>query len=111
MKDSLRQKNAYHFPLLNTFNCEDKEVTKYSAETEKLLRAFSERFEYLKKYEKSFRIFAYPFDFVPEDAPEYLQLELIDPQVNTERKSLFYKLLRINCSFIETMFRKVNFRI
>ena len=86
----LASKNAYHFPLLNTFNCEDKDVTKYSAETEKLLRAFSERFEYLKKYEKSFRIFACPFDFVPEDAPEYLQLELIDLQVNTERKSLFY---------------------
>ena len=88
----LASKNAYHFPLLNTFNCEDKDVTKYSAETEKLLRAFSERFEYLKKYEKSFRIFAFPFDFVPEDAPEYLQLELIDLQDNTERKSLFYTI-------------------
>ena len=88
----LASKNAYHFPFLNTFNCEDKDVSKYSAETEKLLRAFSERFEYLKKYEKSFRIFACPFDFVPEDAPEYLQLELIDLQVNTERKSLFYTM-------------------
>ena len=105
----LASKNAYHFPLLNTFNCEDKDVTKYSAETEKLLRAFSERFEYLKKYEKSLCIFACPFDFVPEDAPEYLQLELIDLQVNTEQKSLFYTME--NCSFIETMFRKVNFRI
>ena len=47
----LASKKAYHFPLLNTFNCEDKDVTKYFAETEKLLRAFSERFEYLKKYE------------------------------------------------------------
>ena len=84
--------NAYHFPLPNTFNCEDKDVTKYSAETEKLLQAFSERFEYLKKYEKSFRIFACPFDFVLKDAPEYLQLELIDLQVNTERKSLFYTM-------------------
>ena len=88
----LASKNAYHFPLLNTFNCEDKDVTKYSAETEKLLRAFSERFEYLKKYEKSFCIFTCPFDFVPKEAPEYLQLELIDLQVNTERKSLFYIL-------------------
>ena len=86
----LASKNAYHFPLLNTFNCKDKDVTKYSAETEKLLQAFSERFEYLKKYEKSFRIFACPFDFVPEDPPEYLQLELIGPQVNTEQKLLFY---------------------
>ena len=88
----LASNDAYHFPLLNTFNCEDKDVTKYSAETEKLLRAFSERFEYLKKYEKSFRIFACLFDFVPEDAPEYLQLELIDLQVNTEGKSLFYTM-------------------
>ena len=80
----LASNNAYHFPLLNTFNCEDKDVTKYSAETEKLLRVFSKKFEYLKKYEKSFHIFACPFDFVPEDTPEYLQLELIDLQVNTE---------------------------
>ena len=29
---------------------------------------------------------------MPEDAPEYLQLELIDLQVNTERKSLFYTM-------------------
>ena len=50
----LASKNAYYFPFLNTFNCEDKDVTKYSAETEKLLRAFSERFEYLKKYKKHF---------------------------------------------------------
>ena len=88
----LGSKNAYHFPFLNTFNCKDKDVRKYSAETEKLLRAFSERFEYLKKYEKSFRIFACSFHFVPENAPEYLQLELIDLQVNTERKSLFYTM-------------------
>ena len=88
----LASKNAYHFPLLNTFNCEDKDITKYSTETEKLLRAFSERFEYLKKYEKSFCIFACPFDFVPTEGPEYLQLELIDLQVNTERKSLFYTM-------------------
>ena len=79
----LASKIAYHFPLLNTFICKDKYVTKYSAETEKLLRAFSKRFEYLKKYEKSFQIFACPFDF---------ELELIDLQVNTERKSLFYTM-------------------
>ena len=29
---------------------------------------------------------------MPEEAPEYLQLELIDLQVNTERKSLFYTM-------------------
>ena len=29
---------------------------------------------------------------MPEDAPEYLQLELIDLQVNTEGKSLFYTM-------------------
>ena len=40
----------------------------------------------------SFYIFACPFDFVPEDVSEYLQLELIDLQVNTERKSLFYTI-------------------
>ena len=29
---------------------------------------------------------------MPEKAPEYLQLVLIDFQVNTERKSLFYTM-------------------
>ena len=29
---------------------------------------------------------------MPEEAPEYLRLELIDLQVNTERKSLFYTM-------------------
>ena len=88
----LASKNAVHFPLLTAFNREDKHVTKYSAEIQKLVQAFSERFEYLKKYEESFRISACPFDFVPEDAPENLQLELIDLQANTERKSLFHTM-------------------
>ena len=86
----LASKNAVYFPLLTAFNREDKDVTKYSAEIQKLVQAFSERFEYLKKYEESFRIFACPFDFVPEDAPENMQLELINLQANTERKSLFH---------------------
>ena len=85
----LTSKNAVHFPLLTAFNREDKNVTKYFAEIQKLVQAFSEMFEYLKKYEESFRIFACLFDFVPEDAPENLQLELIDLQAITERKSLF----------------------
>ena len=91
----LASKNAVRFPLLTAFNREDKEVTKYFAEIQKLVQAFSERFEYLKKYEESFRMFACPFDFVPEDAPENLQLELIDLQANTERKSLFHAMNKL----------------
>ena len=32
----LASKNAFHFPLVNTFNCENKDITKYFAEIEKL---------------------------------------------------------------------------
>ena len=106
----LASKNAVHFPLLTAFKCEGKDIAKHSAEMQKLIQAFSKGFEYLKKYEKSFRIFACPFDTAPKDAPENLQLELIDLQVNAEQKLLLYYKLRINCNFIGIVFRKMNFR-
>ena len=84
----LTSENAVHFAHLNSFNCDNKDFTKYSGEITKLVKAFQERYAYLRKFDQLFKIFVCPFDAVIE-APDNLQLELIDLRTSTELKSLF----------------------
>ena len=88
-KRQLTSENAVHFPLLYSFNCDNKDFTKYSGEITKLVKAFQERYAYLRKFDQLFKIFVCPFDAVIEEAPDNLQLELIDHRTSTELKSLF----------------------
>ena len=90
-KSQLKSKNAFHFPLLNSFKSDSKDFCKYANEITKLLKAFQERFAYLQKFDNLFKIFMCPFDIPVEKAPEYLQLELIDLQSSTELKHLFQR--------------------
>jgi hypothetical protein len=79
-----------HFLTLNeraksvSFNAE-----KYATEVGVLRREFKSRFRDFGKHEKSFRMFASPFEGNVETVPEYFQMDLINLQSREEMKSKF----------------------
>ena len=57
---------------------------------------FANRFSDLRKYEPAFRLFANPMDFNVANAPEYLQMELIELQCSSEQRTRFKNMELIN---------------
>ena len=91
-ENQLQSKNAAYFPLSNSFKCGSEDVSEYADQITPLLKAFQERYALLNKFENLFNIFMCPFNFAIEQAPEILQLELIDLQASTELKHLFCRI-------------------
>ncbi|GFY35133.1 general transcription factor II-I repeat domain-containing protein 2A [Trichonephila clavipes] len=83
----LRSNNLIHFPLLNDYKSDHKNLFKYSTEIGKLFEEFNTRFSYIQKFEEMFAIFLAPFNAEVDSAPPNLQMELIELQSSIELKS------------------------
>ena len=86
----LKQQNCAHFPTLNANQPID--VTYYSTFISDLSVQFDIRFADVEKYQREFSYFASPFDVNYIEAPEEMQLELIELQNSVELKSRYRDL-------------------
>ena len=86
----LKQQNCAHFPTLNANQPID--VTYYSTFISDLSVQFDIRFADVEKYQREFSYFASPFDVNYIEAPEVMQLELIELQNSVELKSRYRDL-------------------
>ena len=50
-ESQLQSKNAVHFPLLNSFKCDSKDVSKCADQITQLLKAFQERYALLNEFD------------------------------------------------------------
>ncbi|GFS78745.1 general transcription factor II-I repeat domain-containing protein 2B [Trichonephila clavipes] len=87
-ENQLRSNNLIHFPLLNDYKSDHKNLFKYSTEIGKLFVEFNTRLSYVQKFEELFAIYLAPFNVEVESAPPNLQMELIELQSSIELKSL-----------------------
>ncbi|GFY06018.1 general transcription factor II-I repeat domain-containing protein 2B [Trichonephila clavipes] len=87
-ENQLRSNNLMHFPLLNDYKSDHKNLFKYSMEIGKLFEEFNTRFSYIQKFEEMFAIFLAPYYVEVESAPPNLQMKLIELQSNIELKSM-----------------------
>ncbi|KAG0433364.1 General transcription factor II-I repeat domain-containing protein 2A [Dictyocoela muelleri] len=83
----IRAKNCHHFPTLSKH--ENIPYNYYGDELHKLAENFAVRFVDFKNKETKFTIFAHPLGADVYNAPQNLQLELIDLQADFELKSKF----------------------
>ncbi|XP_070409546.1 general transcription factor II-I repeat domain-containing protein 2A-like [Nothobranchius furzeri] len=82
--------NTVHFPTLQE---QKPDVTsEYAIECAKLIQAFDNRFQDVKRIQKELDIFATPFNVQPFDVPGNLQMEIIELQNNTELKAKYNNL-------------------
>ena len=75
-KLQLKNNNFFHFPSLNSQNNADG--NKYARIISNLQENFESRFGDFRHQQQSFEIFAQPFSFDAQYAPQELQLELVD---------------------------------
>ena len=80
----LRNGNTFHFPTLAN-HCK-ADCTSYADELILINKEFISRFQDFRSQETNLRIFSSPFDFNVDQAPEELQMELIELQGNEDLK-------------------------
>ena len=83
----MKESNCIHFPTLRSHQPCD--VSCYTEFISPLIDRFNTRFADMEKHRKYFSYFATVFDVEIGDAPENLQMELIELQSSNELKSRF----------------------
>ncbi|KAI6653051.1 general transcription factor II-I repeat domain-containing protein 2B-like [Oopsacas minuta] len=86
-KLQLKNNNFSHFPALKSQDSADG--NKYAEINSNLQENFDTRFGDFRNQQQSFKIFAQPFSFELQYAPQELQLELIDLQSSIDLKADF----------------------
>lgn len=84
-----------HFPLLKQKTISGKMAEKYKAQLDSLVVEFETRFQDFKNLEPLFNILSSPFSTEADSAPEDIQLELLDLQVNYDLKEKFKSVVNL----------------
>lgn len=90
---SQAQPNTTHFPSLQEImtrfpqNRISAQIKRYSTDISSLVEEFQQRFRDFAAIEKDIMFFSSPFSVDPDDAPDHLQLELIELQCDAEWRS------------------------
>ena len=104
----LRSGNTFHFPTLAN-HCK-ADCTSYADELVLIHKEFISRFQDFKSQEANLRIFSSPFDVNVEEAPEELQMELIELQGNEDlrRGMRDYSLLEFYKNLCKEAFPRIT---
>lgn len=105
-ESQLKTGQAVHFPTLNLLNKKNN-FDNYAKELQSISKEFTTRFEDFRKKDSLLEIFHSPMDFNVENAPDYLQLDLIEFQSNLNFKSLFKSMPLLE--FYQTTVTKEKF--
>uniref|UniRef100_A0A3B3DZF4 SPIN-DOC-like zinc-finger domain-containing protein n=1 Tax=Oryzias melastigma TaxID=30732 RepID=A0A3B3DZF4_ORYME len=90
--------NAAHFPLLQEAmtslpqNSAAAQMRKYAADVASLAGEFQQLLQEFAAIEKEITLFSSPFSVRPDDAPDHLQMELIELQCDVECRSRHQQL-------------------
>ena len=71
-------------------------MRRYAADISSLAEEFQQRFQDFEAIEKEVTLFSSPFSVVPDNAPDHLQLELIELQCDAECRSCHQQLPHVN---------------
>ncbi|KAG7482029.1 hypothetical protein JOB18_011151 [Solea senegalensis] len=82
------------FPL-NNFRAQLRRLSE-KADVSSIVEEFQRRFRDFAAIEKDITLFSSPFSVNPDDAPDHLQLELIELQCDTECRSRHLQLPLVN---------------
>uniref|UniRef100_A0A8D2LVJ3 Uncharacterized protein n=1 Tax=Varanus komodoensis TaxID=61221 RepID=A0A8D2LVJ3_VARKO len=99
---SQMQPNTTHFPSLQEImtsfpqNNMSAQIRRYEADISSLAEEFQQRFRDFAAIEKEIMLFSSPFSVDPDDAPDHLQLELIELQCDVECRSRHQQLPLVN---------------
>ncbi len=99
---SQTQPNTIHFSALqeivNSFPQDNisAQTRRYAADIASLAGEFKRRFQDFAAIEKEIRLLSSPFSVDPDDAPDQLQLELIELQCDSEWRSRHQQLSLVN---------------
>nr|DBA20368.1 TPA: hypothetical protein GDO54_017157 [Pyxicephalus adspersus] len=99
---SQTQPNTIHFPalqeIMNSFSQDNISVqmSRYAADIASLAGEFKRRFQDFASIEKEISLFSSPFSVDPDDAPDQLQLELIELHCDSELRSRYQQLSLVN---------------
>lgn len=99
---SQTQPNTAHFSalqeIMNSFPQDSisAQTRRYAADMASLAGEFKRRFQDFAAIEKEIRLFSSPFSTDPDDAPDQLQLELIELQCDSESRSRHQQLSLVN---------------
>ncbi|KAK3549650.1 hypothetical protein QTP86_005414 [Hemibagrus guttatus] len=99
---SQAQPNTTHFPSLQKImtsfpqNNISVQMRRYATDVSSLVEEFQQRFRDFAAIEKDIILFSSPFSVDPDDAPEHLQLELIELQCDAEYRSRHQQLPLVN---------------
>ncbi|XP_070405911.1 general transcription factor II-I repeat domain-containing protein 2-like [Nothobranchius furzeri] len=99
---SQAQPNTAHFSSLQEImtsfpqNNISGQMTKYAADISSLVEEFQQRFRDFAAIEKEITLFSSPFSVDPDDAPDHLQLELIELPCDAEHRSRHQQLPLVN---------------
>ncbi|XP_063781329.1 general transcription factor II-I repeat domain-containing protein 2A-like [Pseudophryne corroboree] len=72
------------------------QMRRYEADVSSLAEEFQQRFHDFAAIEKEITLFSSPFSVVPDNAPDHLQLELIELQCDVECRSRYQQLPLVN---------------
>lgn len=95
---SQAQPNTTHFPSLQEImtsfpqNSISAQMRRYATDISSLVEEFQQRFRDFAAIEKDITLFSSPFSVNPDDAPDHLQLELIELQCDAECRSRHQQL-------------------
>ena len=99
---SQAQPNTTHFPSLQEIMTSfpqyniSAQMRRYATDISSLAEEFQERFRDFAAIEKDITLFSSPFSVNPDDAPDQLQLELIELQCDAECRSRHQQLPLVN---------------
>lgn len=92
-KSQIISKHFSHFKCCKTISGENNKIglniNKYLSSLESLETEFNERFNDFKNYKFNFALFTNPFAIEISDAPNYIQMELIELQCDSLLKSKY----------------------
>ncbi|KAF7243378.1 General transcription factor II-I repeat domain-containing protein 2 [Varanus komodoensis] len=99
---SQTQASTTHFPLLQEImtsfpqNNMSAQIRRYEADISSLAEEFQQHFRDFAAIEKEITLFSSPFFVDPDDAPDHLQLELIELQCDAKCRSRHQQLPLVN---------------